>query len=419
MKSYLRAILVVMILIIGFFAYTYLIRTKPVPKRIPAEERATAVEVISAEPGSEHVIVSAMGLVMAAKSITVLPEVHGRIVVQNSKLIPGGSFKAGELLVKLDPRDYELAVKQQSARVVQAEAELAKERGLKAVAEREWSLIQDEVKPTEEGRKLALREIQLENSQAMLASAQSALEQAKLQLSRTMIRAPFDCLVIEEYVDPGQVVSSATKIATLVASDKFWVRTSVPLDSLGWISIPGINSESGSEVKVIQKTHRSQNSEWKGRIIKLLGNLDPRGKMARLLVEVDQPLGVTNREKKFMPLLLDAFVNVYIQGLRVDNVYALPRRALRDKDRIWVMTENSRLEIRPVEAIWTYQDKVYIQGELKPTERVIVSSIKAPVHNMLVVTGSDEPQNSPASPKPTEQPANISQKMSKKPENQL
>lgn len=424
MKAIKKTIVFLLILLAGIAIYTFLLKTKPVPHRSEAKERSTVVEITTAVPTTEHVLVSSMGLVVPAKSVTVLPEVPGRIIYQSPNLIPGGSFRAGELIIKLDPRDYELLVKQQSAKVIQARVELAKERGLKSVAEREWNLIQDEVKPTEEGKKLALRDIQLENAQAMLVSAQSVLEQAELQLSRTFIRAPFDCLVIDEFVDPGQVVSKATMIATLVASDKFWVRTSVPLDQLGWVRIPGVNNVSGSEVKVIQKVGHNMKSEWQGRIIKLLGNLDAKGKMARLLVEVDQPLGAADNSSMYIPLLLDAFVNVDIQGQEIEGVFALPRLTLRDQDRLWVKNKDNRLEIRKVDVIWTYQNKVYLKGDIQPNEQVITSRISAPIKDMLVVTQLEERENKAKTKEQPAKPAsvvqtNLNKENTKDSENQL
>jgi RND family efflux transporter MFP subunit len=331
-----------------------------------------------------------MGTVTAAQTVTVLPEVSGRIVYQSSRLVPGGRFSKGQILVRIDPTDYDLALKQQQARVVQAKMELARERGLKSVAEQEWNLIRDEVQPTEEGKKLALREIQMENAQVAVDAAQSSLDQAMVIRERTVIKAPFNAVITEEFVDRGQVVSPASRIGTLVATDKFWVQVSVPVDRLSWIHIPGVNSKVGSQVEVIQRAGADIEIQRRGRVIKLQTSLDPKNKMARLLVEVDDPLDTPGENGMVMPLLLGSYVNVCIQGPRVQDAVAVPRLALRDQNRVWVMNEN-KLQIRKVEVVWIRKETVFVRGDLQSGETVITSRISAPIEGMLLYTREDQP----------------------------
>jgi RND family efflux transporter MFP subunit len=398
MRKILKAVLVLAIVGAGYGVFYYLKTSREVPHRQPPGQRPTLVEVVEAKTAEEPVMVSAMGTVTAAQTVTVFPEVGGRIVYQSNRLVPGGRFSRGQVLVKIDPTDYDLVIKQHQARVVQAKMELARERGLKSVAEREWKLIQDEVQPTEEGRKLALREIQLENAQAAVDAAQSSLDQARLMRERTVIKAPFNAVVTEEFVDRGQVVSPASRIATLVATDKFWVQVSAPVDRLSWIHIPGVNSKEGSPAEVIQQTGTDLEMKRRGKVIKLEGSLDPKGKMARLLVEVDDPLGTPGENGTVMPLLLGGYVNVQIQGPRVPDALALPRRALREKSRVWVMSDK-KLQVRKVEVVWSRGDTVFVRGDLRSGETVVNSRIVTPIEGMLLYTQGDEPTAPRGGPK--------------------
>ena len=388
MRKVLKAVLVLAIVGAGYGIYYYLKTSRDMPHRQPPGQRPTLVEVIPAAPAEEPVTVSAMGTVTAAQTVTVFPEVGGRIIYQSKRLVPGGRFSRGQVLVKIDPTDYDLALKQQQARVVQAKMELARERGLKSVAEREWKLIKDEVQPTEEGRKLALREIQLENAQAAVDAAQSSLDQARLMRERTAIKAPFNAVVTEEFVDRGQVVSQASRIATLVATDKFWVQVSVPVDRLSWVHIPGVNSQEGSPADVVQQAGTDLEVRRQGRVIKLQTALDPRGKMARLLVEVDDPLGTPGENGTVMPLLLGGYVNVRIQGPQVHDALAIPRRALREQNRVWVMSDK-QLQIRKVQVVWVRDETVFVRGDLRSGEAVITSRIPAAIEGMLLYTKDD------------------------------
>jgi len=354
MRKVLRVILPVLVLAVGIAAAVTLIRTRPRAARTPPRVAATLVEVITASKGSEQVIIGAMGTVVPAKSVVVQPQVTGRIVEQNPKLLPGGLLKKDEVIARIDPRDYEL--------------------------EREWNLLESGLTESEAGRTLALREPQLQTAKAALAAARSGLEQATLSLERTTIRAPFNALVKEESIDLGQLVAPQTRLATLVGTDEYWVQVSIPMDRLQWIAIPGINGDAGATAKVLHAVGPELAVERAGRVVRLLGDLDPVGRMARVLVTVGDPLGLgADSNDGAIPLLIGAYVRVLIEGPVLDDVVAVPRRALREGDRIWVMNADDKLEIREANIVWRRENDVLLRDSVDEGERIIVSSIATPV----------------------------------------
>jgi len=239
-----------------------------------------------------------------------------------------------------------------------------------------------------------------------LASAQSTLEQARLQRERTVIRAPFNALVTEELVDVGQVVAGASRIATLVDSDIFWVRVELPVDRIESIEIPGLRGATqGSPVIIDQQTTPGHIVERGGRVVRLLSDLDPKGKMARLLVEVDNPLGSGKSDGEGMPLLLGSYVAVKIRGPRVDGVITLPRRALRESGQVWVLDSDSKLQIRRVAVIWARDEDVFVRGELHDGEQVITSRIAAPVAGMRLRSLTTGKSGDKPTPSGTERPS--------------
>ncbi len=405
MRKLLKALLVLAIVGIGVLAFWYLVSNKHEPPRVAVEEKPVLVETIAAAASDEPMVIGATGTVVPARSVTVFPEVTGRVVYVSPQLTPGGRLRRGQVLTRIDPRDYDLSIKQQEARVIQAEMELAREQGLKSVAEREWSMIRDRVQPTAEGKKLALHEVQLKAAQAVLASAQSTLDQARLRRERTVIRAPFNALVTEELVDVGQVVAGASRIATLVDSDVFWVRVELPVDRIESIAFPGLRGATqGSPVIIDQQTAHGRVVEHSGRVIRLLSDLDPRGKMARLLVEVDNPLGFGKSNGQSIPLLLGSYVAVKIRGPRVTEIIALPRRALRESGQVWVLDSDNKLQIRHVAVVWARDQDVFVRGELQPGEQVIVSRIAAPVAGMRLRSLPDKEKGKPT-PSGAERPS--------------
>jgi RND family efflux transporter MFP subunit len=385
MKVFLKFLLALAIIGAGVAAFKLLASAKTDPEKKPKPDNAVVVTVETARSIGERVTIAAMGTVMPSRSVTLFPEVAGKVVYQSPKLIPGGHFKSGERILRIDPRDYNLMLQQQEAGVRRAEMELATEKARGEVARKEWDLIKDEVQPTEEGKKLALREIHLETAQASLSSAKSGLEKAKLSRNRTVIKAPFNGTVLEEFVDKGQVLTPGARIATLIDSDTYWVRVSVPVDRLPWIKIPGINgAKEGSSASVNHKVAQGRVVKREGRVKRLLGDLDMKGKMARLLVEFTDPSKTgSDPTDLYLPLLIGAYVNVEIEGPMLEDVILVSRLSVRDKDNVWIKRDG-RLEIAQVEVVWSAGERVYIRDGLKAGDQVVTSHIAAPVDGMEI-----------------------------------
>ena len=258
------------------------------------------------------------------------------------------------------------------------------ERSRRKIAEREWELIGDSVPTDEEGRTLALRQPHERNARAGLSAATSGLTLLQLSLSRTSIEAPFNALVMQEGVDVGQVVGPASRVATLVDTDRFHVQVNIPVEQLGWVVLP-TEGAPGSKASVIQSAGEASMVR-EGRVVRLLGDVDPVGRMARILIAVDDPLGL-KAERPGLPLLLGAFVNVSIEGRPIGQGASIPREALREDDRVFVADKDGVLDIRQVEVIWRQTDTVVVKG-VAVGERVITSRLDAPVKGMAVRTES-------------------------------
>ena len=383
MRTLFKLILVLAILAAGGGIAKWLIETKPVAKRKPISIGAPLVEITTVKPGNRTVTISAMGTVIPSQEMVLQPQVSGKIIDQDIKFVPGGIFLTGEQILKIDPRDYEIALNVKKAELIRTMSELEIEQNRQSIALKEWELLGSEVKTSKAGRDMALRKPYLQSARAILNSAKSGLIKAQLEIKRTTIRAPFNSTVKDKYVDLGQTVSPGTRLATLVGTDEFWVQISVPTDQLPWISIPDMHTRSGSRATVIQEIEsRRERIRRDGRVIRLLSNLDPVGRMARLLVTVQDPLGLSNDEKtRQIPLLLGAYVRVEIYGPKIKHVFEVSRKALRENNHIWIMTPQKTLKIKKVEVIWREKDSVLVRG-LKSGEQIIVSRIPAPVAGM-------------------------------------
>jgi RND family efflux transporter MFP subunit len=231
-KEILRRSLPLVVIAVGVLGAWWLIANPPRAQREQVEPIPPLVQVVEARRSSEPVTVVAMGTVVPAKRVVLQPEVSGRIVAQSPQLQPGGLFKAGDVILRIDPRDYETAVKQQEAAREQARLEVEIEKGRQVIAQREWKLLEEDISLDGASQDLALRKPQQKNARVALEAAESTLEQARLQLERTTVYAPFNAVAQEEFVDEGQLVSPPTQLATLIGTDRFWVQVSVPVDRL-------------------------------------------------------------------------------------------------------------------------------------------------------------------------------------------
>jgi RND family efflux transporter MFP subunit len=351
----------------------------PVPRKAN-EAPPLIVETTVAELSAElETIVEASGVVIPAQVVTLSPEVSGRIIWQHPALIPGGRLAAEEPILRVDPRDADLLIQQRRAQVAQARVELAVERGRGQVAAKEWGLMGASEAGSADGRKLARREYQLEAARAATEAARSLLAQAELMRARTELAAPFEAVVTEEWVDLGQVIGPGTRVATLVARDRVYVRASLPVERLNAVRLPGTDGAPGARARVLMDVGEGAPVAREGRVIQLLPDVDPRGAMARLLIEV--PLaGEAGGE---LPLLLGAYVQVRIDGPRLADVVLLPRHALREDDQVWLHQEG-RLVIRPVTLAWKQGDTVAISQGLAAGDEVVTSRISTPVGGMAV-----------------------------------
>jgi RND family efflux transporter MFP subunit len=366
-----------------------LISTKEEPPRAEKPLEGTLVEVIQINTSRHEVDLHAKGTVVPAREIVLQAELGGRVIWQSPELVAGGRFKTDQPMVRIDSRDYQLAVESHRSQVNRAKLDLSIEARRGEVAKREWNAFGD-MDVSDEQRALAQREPQLEANRLALKAAQSALKKAQLDLSRATLRAPFNAMVVSENVDTGQLLSPQTAVARLVGTDEYHVQVSVPVASLRSARVRTADAP-GSEVKIFQRVGQ-ETIERPGEVIRQLPDLDPGGAMARVLVNIENPLG----KRGDLPLLLGSFVDVSIGAQPIADAIRLPRVALRNGRNVYVMNDQDMLEIRDVQIAWTEPDAVLVTGGLGSNERIVTSRIATPVPNMLLRTAKLAPEAAPA-----------------------
>ncbi len=378
----LKIILPVCLIALGVTGFWYY-KSKVVKfKRKPAVKTAPVVDIMKVNPSRVTAQIRAMGTVQADREVVIKSQVAGTVIQVAPEFVQGGLIRKGQLMVRIDPADYALAVNKAQSALAQAQADFEIEKGRQQIAREELKLMSmmspNEVKETS----LVLRKPQLEQAGAAVASAQSDLETARLDLERTRIIAPFHALVRSKEVDAGAMTAAQGALATLVDVTCYQVEVQVPLDRLDRIRVHETN---GSPVR-IRSLYAGR--EWDGHVVRTTGAVTEQSRMAGVIIRVDDPLGL-GPAKGRPAMLLDDHVEALIEGQVFDNVFSLPRTLIREDSSLWIY-KDGRLEILKVAPVWIENDRVFIQSGLSPGDLVVCSDLSAPVSGMAVTLALGE-----------------------------
>ena len=351
----------------------------------PVEKKAVSVlaplvTVMELQSKDVDIIVDGFGSVTPVVEVEIVPQVSGNIVSLHNQFRAGGVIAANETIVKIDPRDYELAVRQAKADVAKAAVDLETEQAEAQVAQQEWYQLNPDKEPTSP---LVLREPQIKQAQAQLESATAKLETAELNLSRTNIELPVNACIATENADLGQFVSAGKSIGRAFGVKKMEVEVPLEDSDLAWIDIPSSSamsngkSKKGSDV-IISSNLFGKSYVWAGKIVRTTGQVDVASRQISVVIEID-----AKQDFEKPTLLPGSFVKVEIQGKTIKNVFALPRTALHEYNHIWI-AKDGKIQVRQLEIIYFDNEFAYVQDGLKNDEMIIASSLDVAFDGMEI-----------------------------------
>ena len=385
--------------IIGIVLAVVLAKSAKKPESQIPQPKLPAVEVQIAEATRHTYRIQSQGTALPRTSIRLVSEVSGKVVSVAESFDVGQIFAKGDVLLKIDSRDYELALAQARSQVAQAQLRLQMEVKEADVVRREWQLL-NQGEPTG----LQAREPQLASARAALEAALAAEEAAKRNLDRCEIRAPFDGMVARAGVRPGQFAALATPLGELFATDVAEVRLPLIASDLSFIDLPrpGAKVALGQAPKVTLSARAGdRRTEWLGHIVRSEETVDPMNRMVYVVARVVDPYGLAKRDGA--PLRSGTFVRASIEGRTQENVIVLPRQALRGKDRVWIADpvwiesekstlqewlgyrdQQTRLIFRSVDVSFADAKQVIVAAGIQQGEQVVVSLLAAVVDGMGV-----------------------------------
>lgn len=383
-----KIVIPVLVVVGGILAAVFVARSKPEVEREETSTPPPLVRVLEARVQDVPLDVRSQGTVRPHTESTLVAQVGGRIESVSPHFAEGGFFRKGEVLVRIDPQDYRLALSQAESQVAQARTRLELERAEADIAAEEWEELGDG-----EPSDLTLRKPQLAEARAALEAAQANVEQAKINLRRTAIEAPYAGRVRAKRADVGQSVSPGTPVADVFAIDFAEVRLPVPKDQLAFLELDLGSSEPGPPVRLFAEVGGAP-QRWDARVVRTGGEIDAQSRMLPVFARVDDPFGRLGRgdaESDEPVLPMGLFVEAEIRGKTAERAVLLPRSALREAGRVFVVDDEDRLRFRPVDVLRAQGDLAVIGKGLAEGDRIVVSRMETPVDGMEVRTALEEP----------------------------
>jgi len=374
-----KIILPIVIIAISSAAALWMFLQEDPPQKIDNKPPTMLVDVMRAQATNVTITVTAHGSVTPRTQTTLIPEVTGLITEVSPAFVAGGFFSKGDVLVRIDDRNYRAEVKRAQASVRAAETNVTREAGLADYAKEDWERAQPILKSSEAASDLAMRKPQLAEASASLDFAKAELERREGDLDRTVIRAPYDGLVREKRADLGQFVNSGTPLATTFAVDLAEIRLPLPDRQLPYLNLDESDLAQGRGPMVtLSADIGGQRNSWQGQIVRTEGVFDERSRVLYLVAQIDDPYN-QHSSKWQRSLRIGTFVEAAIEGEQLNNVIRLPRTALRRDNTIWTVGPDDTLKPVIVEVARADEKTVLIRSGLKVGQLVCLTVPENPL----------------------------------------
>ena len=374
----------VLLLVAGGFAAAgwQLMQTAPKSSRERPQAPTPLLDVIDSRADRYPVELAAAGTVTSAYELEIRPQVGGRIATMHPEFEPGGRIPAGMPIVEIEADDYRLALEAAEADVAKARATAALEQGRSVVAREELDSLKGSLEVDATSRALALRRPQRRQVEADLVTAENRVSQARLDLDRTAVSLPFDVIVLERARVAGEVVAARELVGRVTRADRYWIELRTQPAQLARLRLPR-DGMPGARVAVLH-----DGETFAGEIVRIRADLAGDSRLAGVIAEI--AVDPENRHR----LLLGSYVEARIDAGFIDDAVAVPRRAVGDNGRVWVLDGDGLLQVRQADVVWQAAQRLMLSVKTLHTgDRVVVSRISGLVPGAAVRTRTVDPDS--------------------------
>jgi len=374
----------ILILLGSILLAAFFVLMRKEPEKITKPESVATVEICVAEAKDEVVNVYTQGTVEPRTSSTLISKVSGEILSVAPVFYTGGFFKKGDVLLELDPIDYEVALTSAESSLAQSRLSYLQEQAQSAQAKKDWENMGMKGSPSD----LTLRIPQLKKAEAAVQSAEAILKQARKNLKDTKIVAPYDGIVTGKKADLGQYVTAGSTLGTIDAVDSAEIRLSVKESDLKYLNLPeklNVSFDDWAKVE-LKGTYHGEEISREAQLVRTEGTIDSSSRLIYLVARLNDPYAI-NSSKKALPYGM--FVNATIKGHTYKQLVKLPRYALKGTDTILVVDKDNRIDIRKVKVLKTDADYVYLTSGIKDGEHVCLTALEFVVQGLKVSDVND------------------------------
>ena len=363
-----RWVLIPTILVVPVVLAVVMSSMKPEPEQHEDETLDLLVEVLRLEVSAASFEIHSQGTVRPRTQTTVSAEISGSIVSISPKFNAGGIFQADEVLMRIDPTNYTVAVDKAEARVKHLQIEYDGSKQLRSQGYR--------------------AESEFASAAAALASAHAELVNARRNLERTYIRLPYEGMVRSKDADLGQFVNPGTPLGVTFATNIAEVRLPLTDHDLAFVELPDASAirqtgiADGPLVK-LSAVQKGRLTQWDAQIVRSEGVVDERSRVTYAVARILDPYQLHGQG---IPLPVGTFVSARIQGSTVLDVIRVPRAALRGANQLLVVNDEYKLEIRTVDVIRADAEFAYLGSGVVAGESIAITAIEAPTNGMSVRT---------------------------------
>ena len=341
---------------------------RPEPPRKEREVLDPLVEVMGLEAMTANFEVRSQGTVLPRTETILSSEVSGTITWISPKFVAGGVFEENEVLMRIDPTNYEVALRQAEALVKQRQIEYDGASKLRSQGYR--------------------AEAELASAAAALASAEAELTRAKRNLERTYIRLPYEGIVRAKESDLGQFVNPGTRLGITFATDAAEVRLPLTDTDLAFINLPDPGAAADSETiegpsVILSAVQKGRVTEWPARIVRTEGVVDEKSRVTYAVARIEDPYRLHGNG----PMLpVGTFVTATIAGTVAEGIIRIPRVVVRGSNQVVFVDEDDKIRMRTVDIARSDEDFVYVRGGASPGERIVLTTLESPINGMSVRT---------------------------------
>lgn len=320
----------------------------------PAKDNIAYVETKTIEVGKQDIIISARGNHISTQDLSLSSEVAGSVIWVSQKFNEGEFFLKGDVILKVNPIPYELALAQAKATLETAKVALSDAKALQRTA-------------------------RIEEAKANINAAEKLVLKAQQDLEKTVIVAPFNAVVDSKSAELGQYLTPGKVVARLFGTDK------------GEIHLPLVQadayylSQHYSANVVVRRVVAGKELTWLGKFSRLEGRMDTNTRVLNAVVVIDEPYNTLKQE---LPLVFGAFVDVDLKGEPVADASSVPQIAIHAGNYIYVY-EDGVLHKRQIELIHANNNGDAIIQGLTQGDRVVINRLDVMYDSMRVAVNDE------------------------------